>query len=442
MEGDGKKDEEEANIEGEFIKVEKEPTCVADEKPHVVERKPNDPETTRELLESQEKVNELEPELQRISSALKESDSINTHLKDELLLTKEQHQETAKKHEDLERNHKNLLEKVSEAEERYKLELKTLQEALLAQEVKHKELVNVKEAFDGLSLELETSRKKMEDLELNLRNSSDETQRFEELHKQSGLHAELETTKALEFEKLLELAKSSAKDMEDQMATLQNELKSLYEKISENEKVEEALKNATTELANVHGELELSKSQAYESKAKEDIASLQENVFMLEDAKLKLKEEVDAKGVVVEELLKSHEEKLKIMQEDLDKASKEKQVLEDSVADLTNNAVQMKELCNDLEAKLKQSDDNFLKADSLLSDALANSKELERKLKALEEIHTESGHAVTTANLKKLELEKTLQMLSIAAEEAKSQLRESETRSIAAEQRVVELEQL
>ncbi|KAG8387105.1 hypothetical protein BUALT_Bualt03G0218700 [Buddleja alternifolia] len=115
-------------------------------------------------------------------------------------------------------------------------------------------------------------------------------------------------------------------------------------------------------------ELELAK--AYESKGKEDIASLQENVSMLEDAKLKLKEEVNAKG--------------------------------------------MKELCNDLEAKLKQSDDNFVK----------------------------SGHVITTANLKKIELGRTLQTLSITAKEAKSQLRESETRSIAVEQRVVELEQL
>ncbi|KAG8387096.1 hypothetical protein BUALT_Bualt03G0217800 [Buddleja alternifolia] len=109
------------DAESNGVPIKKEPTCVADEKPHVVERTPNDPETTQELLESQEKVNELEHELQRISSALKESESINTHLKDELLLTKEQHQESAKKHEDLECNHKNLLEKVSEAEEKLEI---------------------------------------------------------------------------------------------------------------------------------------------------------------------------------------------------------------------------------------------------------------------------------------------------------------------------------
>ncbi|KAL2535408.1 hypothetical protein Fot_16799 [Forsythia ovata] len=52
--------------------------------------------------------------------------------------------------------------------------------------------------------------------------------------------------------------------MEDQMACVQLELKSLYEKIAENQKVEEALKSTTTKLSTVQWELDLSKSQVQE----------------------------------------------------------------------------------------------------------------------------------------------------------------------------------
>ncbi|XP_022862561.1 LOW QUALITY PROTEIN: myosin-9-like [Olea europaea var. sylvestris] len=142
------------------------------------------------------------------------------------------------------------------------------------------------------------------------------------------------------------------------------------------------------------------------------------------------------------ETLKSQETKITSVQDDLAKVLKEKEALEAAVTDLTNDATQMKELCNDLEAKLQQSDDNFCKADSLLSQALANNTELEQKLKTLEELHSESGNVVTTTNQKNVELEDMVRVLSAAAEEAKSQLRESETRCMVAEQRSVELEQL
>ncbi|KAL2521477.1 hypothetical protein Fot_25400 [Forsythia ovata] len=104
----------------------------------------------------------------------------------------------------------------------------------------------------------------MDELELELQTSAGESRKFEELHKESGLHAESETKMALEFKRLLELAESSAKEMEDQMACMQLELKSLYEKIAENQKVEEVLKSTTAKLSTVHWELDLSKSQVQE----------------------------------------------------------------------------------------------------------------------------------------------------------------------------------
>ncbi|KAK1393430.1 hypothetical protein POM88_012486 [Heracleum sosnowskyi] len=354
-ESEKKKDESDSSFDGEFIKVEKE--SLADQKPIVIERSSSNSSSSRELLEAQEKIKEIEVELVRLTGDLKDSELENTKLNEEVLLTKEKLEGSEKSYTELELNNKKLQQQISEAEERYTLQLSTLQEALQAEQMKQKELTGVKESFDNLHIELENAKKKMLEFEQELQLSAGEAQKFEELHKQSGSLAESETKKALEFEGLLEMAKASAKEVEDQMVALQEELKGLYTKIAENEKVEEALKVTTAELCTVQGELE------------------------------------------------------------------------------------MKELYSDLEAKLQVSDENFGKADSLLSQTLENSKELEQKLKSLEELHHESGYAATTATQKNVELEEVLQASNAAAEEAKSQLRELETRFIAAEQKNLELGQ-
>ncbi|KAL6983190.1 hypothetical protein U1Q18_016583 [Sarracenia purpurea var. burkii] len=335
-----------------------------------------------------------------------------------------------------------------------------------------------KESFDSVSLELENSRKKMQELEQELQTSADEARKFEELHKESSSHVESVTQRALQFERLVEIEKLSVKEMEDQMASLQEELKGLNEKIAENENVAEALKSATAKLSAVQGELELSKSQvletekrlaskeallheltqeldlrkASESQVKEDISVLEKSLLSakenlqvqgseLEEVNLKLKEEARSKELIEVELRKEAA-KVSMIQEKLTNVTKEKEALEAAVADLTSNVAQMKEVCNDLEMKLQSSDENFGKADSLLSQALANSAELEQKLKSLEELHHESGYAATTAQNRNLELEDIIQASNAAAAEAKSQLREVEMRFIAAEQKNVELEQL
>ncbi|XP_061999300.1 uncharacterized protein LOC133716633 [Rosa rugosa] len=228
---EGKKEEDEANFDGE------------------------------ELLEAREKTGELELEIERLAGVLKQSESENSELKNEVLLTNEKLEEIGRKNEELELSHKKLQEQITEAEEKYISQLSVLQEALQAQEEKHKDLIGVKESFDGLSLELESSRKRMQELEQELQSSVGEVQKFEELYKQSDSHAESETKRALEFEKLLEVAKVSAKEMEEQMGAIQGELKGLYDKIAEDEKVKEALQSAAVELSAVQEELVLSKSQ-------------------------------------------------------------------------------------------------------------------------------------------------------------------------------------
>jgi dGTP triphosphohydrolase len=166
---EGKKEEEETD--GEFIKVEKESIDVKDasntvviasaedNKPSAIERSSSN--QSRELVEAQEKMRELELELERLAATLKHSESENSQLKDDVSLTKEKLAESGKKYEELELCHKKLQEHSMEADEKYSVQLNTLQDALQAQEAKTKELTEVKEAFDGLSLELESSRKRI-----------------------------------------------------------------------------------------------------------------------------------------------------------------------------------------------------------------------------------------------------------------------------------------
>ncbi|KAI3893222.1 hypothetical protein MKW92_043077 [Papaver armeniacum] len=329
--------------------------------------------------------------------------------------------------------------------------------------MKHKELTDVKESFDGLTIELDNSRKKMQELEQNLLSSASDVQKFEELSNKSGSHAESETKRALEFEKLLELGKLSAKEMEDQMGSLQQELKDLYEKIAENQKVEEALRSTSAELSTVQGALEVSKSQALNlehklqskeavvdelskdivalenlfSQAKQD---LQSKVAELEEVTLKLQEEVTTKKLV-EERVKIEEERVSTVQEELARIITQKEDLEAAVVDLNGNVFQLKELSSDLESKLKVSDENFSKADTLLTQALISTEELEKKLKSVEDLHQESGVVAASATQKNVELEDILRASHAEVEEAKSQLREIETKLISSEQKNVELEQ-
>ncbi|GJX90021.1 caffeic acid 3-O-methyltransferase, partial [Tanacetum coccineum] len=82
-----------------------------------------------------------------------------------------------------------------EAEERHSSQITTLQEELQAQESNKKELVQVKESFQTLNSELESSRKRMRDLEQELGLSASEI--------------ELEHITNIEFELMSVLEKST-----------------------------------------------------------------------------------------------------------------------------------------------------------------------------------------------------------------------------------------
>ncbi|CAL0304325.1 unnamed protein product [Lupinus luteus] len=439
----GKKEEEENGLDGEFVKVEKEENAL-DEKTNITER----------LVES-----------------LKSSEHENAQLKGEISATKEKVEESGKKCEKLELSHKKLQEQIIEAENQYNLQLSTLEEALQGHEVKQKELLHVKEAFDDVSLELELSKKKMEELQQELKLSAAEAQKYEELYKQNGSHAESEGKKALEYRRL------SAKGMEDEIVSLKNELKVAYDKIVGTEKVEEALRTTAAELATTREELSLSKLQLLETETrlssrnslvdelteelnlrktseaqlKEDLFAiqslivstkeeLQEKISELESAKLKLQEEGRLRESV-EAAFKTQGAQVLAVQEELTQVKAENEGLKTTVEDLTRNVKQFKELSTDLEEKLKLSDVSFQKTDSLLSQALSNNAELEQKVKSLGDLHTEFGTAADTASQRNLELEEHIQDSNAAAWVAKSQLRELETQFTEVEKKNVELEQ-
>ncbi|KAG9460053.1 hypothetical protein H6P81_004561 [Aristolochia fimbriata] len=471
--------EEETALDGEFIKVEKEPTAEGDkgEPATSMVRSSTGSLVGQDLLEVQEKVKTLGLELQRIAEELQSSETERARLKDEVDVTKEKLDKSEKQCMELELSQKKLQQSIEEIEQNNTSQLTALQEALGAQEAKHKDLMDVKVAFDGLSAELESSRKKMQELEEELQASAVEARKFEELHKQSGTLAESESQKALEFDRLLELAKQSAKELEDQMASLQEELKGLHQKIDENQKVEEALQTTTMKLSEVQAELELSTShvldleqkiaggesvtselthelnlhKASELRFREDIEAL-ENLFStakeefhlkvssVEDIELKLQEETK-KRESIEENLNNQDSVVRTLQEELTAVSGEKKALEATLGELSNNVSQLKELCDDLETKLKLSDENFSKADTLLSQALSQNAELEEKLKSLEEAQKESGTVLATATVRNLELEDIVRVSAAAEEEAKTQLREIEVRLLSEEQTTLELQQ-
>ncbi|KAL8131979.1 hypothetical protein AgCh_007762 [Apium graveolens] len=353
--------DEESNLDAEFIKVEKESVCSHKSSP------------SRDLLEAQEKVQELEHELVSVSRALKDSESEVTRLKDEVLFTNKKLQESEKSYDELEISNNKLQKQISEAEGR----------SLQVQETKQKAMNDVQEAYDDLQLELETSKKKMLEVNQELQISEGEALKFEELHRQSGVHAEMEMKKALEFERLLEMAKVSAVEVEDQMATLQGELVGLYEKIAENEKLEEALRATTADLSTVQGELKVSKLQ---------ILDLEKRLHLQEDSVNKvavLESELSSSAAQKSELelqLKSAMKKEEVLNESLNMTTEEKINLADALNNTTEKLVEAENSLQLLQSDLNLTHQKLVSTESNLEAAGLREIEVLEKLKLAEEL--------------------------------------------------------
>ncbi|KAJ6741556.1 EARLY ENDOSOME ANTIGEN [Salix viminalis] len=189
------------------------------------------------------------------------------------------------------------------------------------------------------------------------------------------------TQRALEFERPLEAAKPKVqKEMENQMASLREEVKGPSARELELKKASNLVKE------------DYSLLRVCSPRTKED---LQAKVSEMEGMKLELQEEITTRESGLSEL----------------------------------------------EGKLKTSEENFCKTDSLLSQALSSTAELERKLKFRKISTVESRVAAKNRSQKNLELDDLIQASSDAPEEAKSQPRELEIQLIAAEKKSVEFEQ-
>lgn len=475
------KEDYETVLDGEFIKVEKE---VGDgkeishpHKPIEVEEIPSNAAPNINLLEAEDKIKSLELQLETVSKELQHSESEKAQLKSEVVMANEKLETVSRQREELELDQQRMKEEISAAEQKYAMQLASLQESLETLDLKHKELRDLKESFSGVSAELENSKKKLEELEVELASSASETRKLEQLSSEKSSHAESESKRASELERMLGAAKASTRDMEDQIGCLQEEMRGLYDKVSGHLQVEEALSRSTLELSAVQEKLKLSESQVAELEQKfasqEDIIQeqtreldlhkssldrmkeefstlenllssskedLQSKTINLQEVELKFQREVKMREDV-EASLRDQEMQMLSLHEELKKLTGEKEDLLSSVTDLSTNLSLSKELCGQLEDKFLVADQNFSKTDALLSQALSYNAEIEEKLKSIEELHGESKMVAETASQRNLELEGLIHSSTAAEEGLKEQLREKEVKLISAEQKNVELEE-
>ncbi|VFQ92689.1 unnamed protein product [Cuscuta campestris] len=153
----------------------------------------------REFLETQEKVKDLEMELEKVSGRLKESESQNTMLKEEVLVTKESCEE-------VELNQKQLQEQIADAEVRcasllaakgeFEAKVKTHESELALMHEKFSKICEEKNILNARIAQVEYDYIKQEmrnsELEEELRTYHDKASRFE-----TALEAAVEKEKEL-----------------------------------------------------------------------------------------------------------------------------------------------------------------------------------------------------------------------------------------------------
>nr|XP_009384178.1 PREDICTED: sporulation-specific protein 15 isoform X3 [Musa acuminata subsp. malaccensis] len=487
---EGNKDEEESASDGDFIKVEKEILVDAKESSHLlnpiveveetlltVNHESGNSEANANFTKMKEKIEDLELQLETVLGKLNSSEAEKAFLKSEFDLANDKLEKKSKRCEELELGEKLMKNQALEDEQRYNLQLESLKEALKATDMKHKELIDVRESFTGLSADLEISRERIKALEEELLSSAGELHKLEELSKHNSTQAELESRKVLDLEKMLELAHVTAKEMEHQMSNLQKELKELYEKFAGKEHIEEALQSTSLELSKFQEKLEISKSdigkleqnlaskdsfihklteelnlqKVSEEQLRADVTALenalsasredlQTKLVNLEELELNLQEQVKEREMV-EARFKDQEVQISSLRNDLLNLTVEKETIESTVTDLKTKLLEIEELNSQLEAKLNMADQNFKKTDSLLSQASSHKKEHEQKMELLEQLHHESRMATEAATKRNLELEGLLQAANADEEVIRSQLKETEMRLAFAEKSNMELEQ-
>ncbi|XP_010457619.1 PREDICTED: restin homolog [Camelina sativa] len=410
------KEEEDTSFDGEFIKVEKEGINAKygdDEKAQKqvsIEGSSND--SQRELHESQEKTKELELELEKVTGELKRYESENTLLKVELLSTKGRLDETEKKHEEHEVVKKKLQEQISEGEARHSSQLKSLEDALQLHDVKHKELTEVKEAFDGLGLEVENSRKKMIELEERLRFSAVEADKFKEVEEKLKISDETFSktdallSQALSQNSVLELKLKSLEEVSELKSALVvaeeegNKSTSQIKEYQENViKLETCLNQSAARVSELEEDLRIALQKGAEH---EDIGNVStqrsvelQGLFQTSQSKLeeKLKdlEALQAQNssleaalsVAVEkeselsENLMAVTQKLKSAEKRLDKQARE-------MDEATTRSKELEALHKHSELKIQKAMEDFSSRDTEAKALTEKSKDLEERIRLYE----------------------------------------------------------
>ncbi|WOL03370.1 hypothetical protein Cni_G12090 [Canna indica] len=417
------------------------------------------------LLLMEEKIQELEFQLKTSIEDLKHSESEKVSLKTEVDIANEKLELMNRHCEELELNHKIMKDKILEAEEKNNLQLRMLQEALAAKDTKNMEILDIKGAYTCMSAELEMSSRKLEEFEAALFSSSMKVHLLEQLNKQNSSQAELESARALEIEKMMELAQTSQKEMECQLGELQNELEVLYDKIAEDHYIEEKLEISKAEVAAleqkiiyqdsiIHGLTEeLKAHNAFEEKTRAKVDELENlisastedlkaRLVCLEEVEWKLDEQVK-EWEIVEDRVRNQEIQTLNLEKDL-KAStaREKEPLEklryadeqlgqleNAIDELSARNLEVESVheifVKDLELKLQETEDIFERK-------VSEARELQEKVKSLEEhmayFKDQAVQANDKVSLLKAELEgntKKLVSLESYVEELKQKASDS-----------------
>ncbi|KAG6513463.1 putative leucine-rich repeat-containing protein DDB_G0290503 [Zingiber officinale] len=482
------KEEEESALDGEFVKVEKELLVDVKESSHLpkVELEEsklpasNQSGKSESTIDSPKLVKEIDELKLQIATLLGKLNSLETEkasMKSKLDLANEELEKMNKHCEEFELDQKLLKNQIIEAEQKYNLQIESHQEALKATDMKHKELVDLKESFTGLSTELESSKNMIKSLEEELLSSTNELHKLNEASKHSSSQAELESRKVKELESTLELTHATAKSMKDQINNLQKELSDLDGKIAEKHQIEEKLQNTLLELSKFQEKLEASKLEmakleqdisskdalvqelteernlhkVAEEKLKSNLTSLQvmlsaserdmrTKCVSLGELEQKLQEQVKERERV-EALFKDREIQILKVKDDLTNLIAEKATLESTVSDLNTKLSEHEELYRKLEAKLSLSEQNFRETNSLLSQTSTYKEELEKKLELFEQLHHESKTTTEACTRRNLELEGLIQASSAVEENIRSQLKDCKLKLASAEKSNVDLEQ-
>ncbi|KAG0487164.1 hypothetical protein HPP92_009259 [Vanilla planifolia] len=367
--------------------------------------------TTHEQFE-QGKIRALELQLQKTYEELQHSEFERTHLKSEADLASEKLKVVGRQYEELQLECERLKEEKLAEEHRNTTLGVSLQEALKDLDNKHNEISETKEAFNGLNADIESSKKKIVNLEQLLEESTNQARKFEELSIQCSSDAESQTKRALEIEKLMEAAKQSSTELEDLVNKMQDELKELRERLQESKRVEEILEATKLELAAALDNLEVSKSSVgeleqillskeaaiaeltreldlkstSEEQVKQDklvvetlLSSIKEDlhakVVALEETELKVVHEVKTRKAV-EDSLKEQRNQVLALQEELTELKEDKESLQSKLSVLITSE-------NELKAQLKE-------AENLLQSAEKHNTELELQLSVGEQKHADT----------------------------------------------------